>query len=161
MRRKLKSKQASTIRDILTIKKKEPSKPILLFLTGGERTGKTLTSLTLFQSLLRIYRNTANCDPSQLKGIIATYIGKATFNVGGVTLHSANMPFNKVIHLPLISKKLDTLTKHYHEHHVLVIYEASLAGATLLYHLDKCLQKIQHTPTTSFGNIDIIFSSDL
>ena len=73
-----------------------------------------------------------NYDPLQLKGLITAYTGKTTYNVGGVTLHSAlYMPFNKSNYLPLSSEKLDTLTKHFHQLHVLLIDEASLIGATL------------------------------
>jgi hypothetical protein len=97
-----------------------------------------------------------------LKGLITAYTGKAAFNAGGVTLHSAfYMPFKKSNYLPLSTKKLDTLTKHFQQLRVLLIDEASLIGETFLYDIDKRLRKIKHTPTCYFGGLDIIFCGDL
>jgi hypothetical protein len=61
----------------------------------------------------------------------------------------------------LNSEKLDTLTKHFEQLRVLLIDEASLIGATFLYEVDKHLRQIKHTPTSYFGNVDLIFSGDL
>ena len=103
-----------------------------------------------------------NYDPLQLKGLLTAYTRKTTYNAGGVTLHSPlHMPFNKSNYLPLNSKKLDTLIKHFHQLHFLLIDEASLIGATLLYEVDKRLRQIKHTPTCYFGNVDLILSEDL
>ena len=96
IRRQLNKEQAAIVKDILTRNKRAPNEPIYLFLTGGMRTRKTFTAKVLFQSLVRMYNNIIEYDPHKIKGLIKTYIGKATFNVGGVTLHSAFfMPFNK------------------------------------------------------------------
>ena len=111
-----------------------------LFLTGGAGTGKTFTGKAIFQSLVRYYNSRMQYDPLQLKGLITAYTGKAAFNAGGVTLHSAfYMPFDKSKYLPLSTEKLDTLTKHFQQLHVLLIDEVSLIGATFLYDIDKRL----------------------
>ena len=101
-------------------------------------------------------------DPLNPIGIIATYIGNATFNIGDVTLHSAfYMPFNKTNWFSLNNEKLDTLSKHCGQLRVVLIDEASLIGATTLYQIDKRLQQILHIPTCHFANIDVIFLGDL
>jgi hypothetical protein len=71
------------------------------------------------------------------------------------------MHFNKSKYLPLINEKLDTLTKHYKQICVVLIDEVSLVGSTFLYQIDKQLREIKHSPTKSFGNVDIIFCGDL
>lgn len=140
-RRQLNQEQARIVKDILRKKICEPNKPIHLFLTCGAGTGKTFTAKAIFQSLIRFYNMEMNYDPLQLKGLITAYTGKADYNAGGVTLHCAlYMPFNKSNYLPLNSEKLDTLINHFHQLHVLLINEASLIGATLLYEVDKRLR---------------------
>ena len=162
MRRKLNKEQAAIAKDILTKKKKAPNELIHLFLTGGAGTGKTFTAIAIFQSLVRMYNSRIEYDPLKLKGIIRAYIGKEAFNAGGVTLHSAfYMPFNKAEYLPLSNEKLDTITKHYEQLRVVLIDEASLVGSTFLYQIDKRLREIKHSPTTYFGNVNMIFCGDL
>ena len=101
-------------------------------------------------------------DPSKPIGLIATYTRNATFNIGGVTLHSAfYMPFNNKNCLSLNNENLDTLSKHYGQLRVVLIDEASLVGATTLYQIDKRLRQILHMPTCHFANIDVIFLGDL
>ena len=128
---------------------------------AGAGTSKTFTAKAIFQSLVRMYNNMNEYDPTKLKGIITAYTGKATFNAGGVTLHFAlSMSFNKSEYLPLNNEKLDTLTKHYQQLFVMLIDETSLVGSTFLYQIDKRLREIKHSPTTYFRNVDIIFSGD-
>ena len=92
------------------------------------------------------------------KGLMLTYIGKVTFNVGGTTIHYALlMPFNKSSFLPLSNEVLDTLGKLYQELRVVLIDESSLIGSCFLYCIDDQLRNIKHVQTKYFGNIDMIF----
>jgi len=101
-------------------------------------------------------------DPCQLKGIVIAYIGKETFNMGGITLHyEFHLPFKKLEYLFLKGEILETLTKHFERLYIILIDEVSLRGSTLLYHVEKLLYKLKHTLLAYFGNIDVIFSSDL
>jgi hypothetical protein len=100
--------------------------------------------------------------PLQWKGIITAYTGKRAFNVGGITLHYAlYIPFNRSEYFPLNSEKLDSLTKHFEQLHVLLVDEACLIRETFLYEVEKSLQQIKHTPTFYFGNVNLIFYGDL
>lgn len=46
--------------------------------------------------LIRIYDSQNTTDPMKPKGLILAYTGKAAYNAGGTTIHSALlMPFNK------------------------------------------------------------------
>ena len=143
-------------------KLKDPSTPIHLFLTGGAGTGKTFTATTIYQALIWLYNNAINNDPNKPKGLMTTYTGKAAYNIGGSTLHSAfHIPFNKSEFVPLSIETLDTMSKTYSQLHVLLIDEISLVGSIFLGYLDKQLCDIMQFPTKYFGNIDTIFCGDL
>ncbi len=117
-----------------------PDELIYLLLTGGAGTRKTHTAKAIFQSLVCIHNVAFPYNPSQLIGIITAHTGKAAFNAGGVTLHSAfYLPFNKADCPSLNNEKLDTLSKHFQQLCVRLIDEASLVGATTLYQIDKRL----------------------
>ena len=112
--RQLNTEQASIVTDVITRKLYRPDELIYLLLTGGAGIGKTHTAKAIFQSLVRIHNVAFPYNPSQLKGIITTYTGKAAFNVGGVTLHSAfSLPFNNSDCSSLKNENLDTLSKHF------------------------------------------------
>jgi hypothetical protein len=96
------------------------------------------------------------------KGLIVLYTGKATYNVGGTTIHFAFfMPFNKSQFLPLSKKMLDTLSNLYDELQLVFIDETSLIGSRFLYSIDNRLRNIKHVHTKYFGNIDMILCGDL
>jgi hypothetical protein len=116
----------------------------------------------LFQMLIRIYDSNNSSDPMKPKGLIVAYTGKAAYNAGGTTVHSAFlMPFNKSQFLPLSKEMLDTLSKIYDELQLVFIDEASLIGSRFLYSIDNRLRSIKHVHTKYFGNIDMIFCGDL
>jgi hypothetical protein len=122
----------------LTKKKKALKEPIQFFFIGGAGIGKKFLGKAIFQSRVRMYNNRLEYEPLKLKGIITAYTEKASFNAGGVTLHSAFfMPFNKSGYLPLNNEKLGTVTKHYEQIFFVRIDEASLVGSTFLYQIDK------------------------
>lgn len=63
--------------------------------------------------------------------------------------------------VPLASNTLDVLSKEYEKLNFLLTDEASLIGSRFLYSIDKGLHEIMHTPSSPFGNLDIIFCGDL
>ncbi|KAH9289470.1 hypothetical protein KI387_033587, partial [Taxus chinensis] len=124
-------------------------------------TGKTFTAKMIFETLIRIYSNSTKSDPLKPKGLILAFTGKAAYNAGGTTFHSALLlPFNKSLLTPLGAERLDTLSKHYQQLQLVFIDEISLVGAQLLYHTDNRLRDIKQTPTVHFGNIDMVFCGD-
>ena len=82
--------------DIMLKKKLIPNTPIHLLLTGGVGAEKTFVLMLLSQGLLRHYATTLQSNTDSPLALIMAYTGKATFNIGGTTIHSA-------LHLPLVS----------------------------------------------------------
>jgi hypothetical protein len=112
IRRLLNRKQQTILKDIALKKCLNMNSPVHVFFTGGAGTGKTFTAKALFQMLIRIYDSNNSSDPMKPKGLIVSYTGKASYNVGGTTVHSAFlMPFNKSSFLPpAIEAQLDSAT---------------------------------------------------
>ena len=126
----LNKEQQAIVKDIAIRKLKKTDKPLYLFLTGGAGTGKTFTSKAIFQMLIRIYDSHHTIDPLKPKGLILSYIGKASYNADRTTVHFALlMPFNKSSFLPLSNEMLDSLGKLYQDLRIIFIDEASLIGS--------------------------------
>ncbi|XP_059067636.1 uncharacterized protein LOC131858419 [Cryptomeria japonica] len=154
--------QQAIVKDIAIKKMKNMQTPLHLFLTSGEGIGKTFTAKAIYQTLLHLYSASIDNDPDKPKGLITAYTGKSTFNIGGTTLHSTfHIPFNKSNFVPLSTKTLDTMSKHFSQLRVLLIDEISLVGSTFLRYVDKRLCDRMQTPTTAFGGLDTIFCGDL
>jgi hypothetical protein len=112
----LNHEQQTIVKDIVLKKCLNMNNHMHVFLTGGAGTRNTFTAKELFQMLIRIYDSNNSSDPMKPKGLIVSYIGKATYNVGGTTVHSTFlMPFNKSQFLPLSKEMLDTLSQLYEE----------------------------------------------
>lgn len=90
------------------------------------------------------------------------YTGKAAFNIGGTTIHSA-------LHLPLLTNtltslsvdKLDTLSTHYKNLSFVVFDEISLIGMHTFALADSRLRCIKHVHDKPFGGLDVIMCGDL
>ncbi|XP_059067532.1 ATP-dependent DNA helicase PIF1-like [Cryptomeria japonica] len=158
----LSKEQQAIVEDILMKKQQNPDEPLYLFLTGGAGTGKTFTTKAMYQGLLHLYNNAIDSHPDKVKGFLLAYTGKATYNIGGTTLHSALfIPFNKSTSNSLRSERLDVLTKEYQQLRLVLIDEISLIGARMLHCIDKRFREIMQTLTKHFGGLDIIFCGDL
>jgi uncharacterized radical SAM superfamily protein len=86
--------------------------------------------------MLRYYiKDIPNVDPLKPKIMKLTYIGKATFNISGTTIHSTlPIPLNKNFNelKALSDEKHDNLIKHYDQLFLLIINEISLVGNRML-----------------------------
>ncbi|KAE8739095.1 hypothetical protein FOCC_FOCC015418 [Frankliniella occidentalis] len=137
-----------------------PNKQLLHFLTGGAGVGKSLTITTLFQTLYRIFNSEANTDPDELKILLCAPTGKASFNIGGQTLHSAfKLPINtKQLNelSPAVSNTLATKLKALK---VLMIDEISMVGQHTLHMVDQRLRHLFNKEKL-FGGISVIAVGD-
>ena len=112
----LNHEQQTIVNDISLKKRLNMDTPVHLLLTGRAGIGKIFTVKALFQMLIQIYDSNNSSDPMKLKGLILTYRGKASYNVGGTKVHSAFLiPFTNSQFLPLSKEMLDTLSNIYEE----------------------------------------------
>lgn len=115
---------------------------------------------TLFQSLFRLFNKDENSSPDDVKILLCGPTGKASFNIGGQTLHSA-------FHLPTNQKNLNELSPNVsnllsnklHKLKLLIIDEISMVGQHTLDMVDQRLRHLfnKHKP---FGGISVITVGD-
>ena len=102
-------------------------------------------------------------DPLKSKALLMAFIGKAAFNIGGTTIHSAlHIPVNQSLsNLNKLSiETLSKLTEQYEQLQFIVIDEISLVGARMLNAIDQRLRSIKHVQNNFFGGLDVIVTSD-
>jgi len=61
---------------------------ICLFLTWDVETNKTFTLKYVIQKLLQLYNKNMSFDLTKTKDLFMASIGKTTFNIDGLTIHS-------------------------------------------------------------------------
>ena len=101
--RLLNEEQRAIYDDIMYKKRVHFDEPIYLFLTGGAGSGKTFTLQAIVQGLLRMHHKNIKSDPLKSKALLMAFTGKAAFNIGGTTIHSA-------LHIP-VNQSLSNLNK--------------------------------------------------
>jgi hypothetical protein len=102
--------------DIMYKKRVFDNKPIYLFFIGGVGTGKTFILQTIVQGLLRMHHKDLRSDPLKTKALLMAFTGKAAFNIGGTTIHSAlHIPINHSLSNlgKLSTETLSKLTNQY------------------------------------------------
>ena len=160
--RALNSEQRELLDDITLRKKIAPAIPIHLFLTGGAGTGKTHTLLLLVQALQRLYLQKKQFDHEKPHVLLMAYTGKAAYNIGGLTIHSAlHLPIVTKAHTSLSTEKLNILSDRYQNLALVVFDEVSLIGANTFSLADSRLRQILHNHNEPFGGVDVILCGDL
>jgi hypothetical protein len=92
---KLNNEQCFIFDDVMYRKKQNPNEPIHLFITGGASTNKTFTLMFLIQNLISFYNRHPRSNLLKKKALLMAYIGKTTFNIGGIIVHSSfSIPLN-------------------------------------------------------------------
>jgi hypothetical protein len=136
------------------------NKQLLHFVTGGAGVGKSLLIKALYQTLYRFFNMDSNSNPDDPKILLCAPTGKASFNIGGQTLHSAfKLPLNQK-HLHELSAAVSNmLSNKLHALKVIIIDEVSMVGQHILGMVDQRLRHLfdQNKP---FGNISIITVGD-
>lgn len=110
---------------------------LLHFLTGGAGVGKSLVVSALYQTLYRLYNADAESDSDAPKILLCAPTGKASFNIGGQTIHSLfKLPLNQKTLNELSPKVSNTLSAKLRELQVLIIDEISVVGQPQLDMID-------------------------
>jgi hypothetical protein len=139
--------------------KNNPNEPIHLFIIGSAGIDETFTLMLLIQALIHFYNRHPHSNPLKKKALLMAYIGKSTFNIDEITIHSSlSIPLN-CKDLPSLSlERLDNLVKKYDQLQLIFLDEISLIGKRILKFIDLQLISIKRIHTNFFGNLDVIIT---
>ena len=136
--------------------------PLRLFLSGGAGVGKSFVLNALYEGITRFFNKLPGKNPDDVKVIKVAPTGKAAFNIGGNTIHSAfNIPASQGFGYAAIdSDRLNTMRKQYKSLKIIFIDEISMVGSGLFSFLNQRLQQIMGTHSP-FGDLTVIAVGDL
>ncbi|XP_070531546.1 uncharacterized protein [Ptychodera flava] len=159
--RKLNEKQKEIFYHILNWVKTKDAQ-LCLFLTGGAGVGKSMVVKAIYQALLRYLGSLPGENPDLITMILMAPTGKAAYNLGGTTIHSAlQIPASQGFHYRALSTdKLNTLQAKYRNLKVIFIDEISMVGNGMFHYVNLRLQQIMGNKKL-FGGVSIISSGDL
>ncbi|XP_050303800.1 uncharacterized protein LOC126741439 [Anthonomus grandis grandis] len=132
-------------------------------LSGSAGTGKSHLITAITQSLLRHFNSIPGNNPTSLKVLLCAPTGKAAFNIGGITLHSAlSLPISQYGEelVPLSHDVVNTIYCNLCDLKLIIIDEYSMVGARMFDHINSRLQQIFKSDAV-FGNIPIIMCGDI
>lgn len=136
------------------------SLPFYTFLSGGGGVGKSVVVRSIYQGLLKYFNHCHSEDTIKL--LLCAPTGKAAYNIGGVTIHSAfSIPANQGFHFkPLDMQQLNTMRARFQSLKVVIIDEISMVGRSMFNFINLRLQEIMAC-TKPFGNVSILAVGDL
>ena len=110
---------------------------------GESGTGKSNLIKALDQCINRHLRKYDNSEPDKERVILCSFTGKASFNIGGVTLHSAfHLPVRDSDMAPLVSASAEEVRKKYRKLQLVIIDEISMVGANMFAMINDRLKQI-------------------
>lgn len=141
---------------------KTEQNPLYCFLSGGAGVGKSVLLRALHQALIKYLNHKPGENPDEVKVLICAPTGKAAFNVGGCTIHSAfNIPADQGFHFkPLDMQQLSTYQTKFRCLKVLFIDEISMVGKKMFNFINQRLQEIMGC-LEPFGGVSVIAFGDL
>ena len=136
--------------------------PLYHFLSGGAGVGKSVLLKALNQALVKHFSHKAGENPDNVHVLICAPTGKAAFNVGGCTVHSAfHIPTDQGFHFkPHDMQQLSNLQSKFKCLKILFIDEISMVGKNMFNSINLRLQEILDC-TKPFGGVSVISFGDL
>lgn len=141
---------------------KTKNQPIYNFLSGGAGVGKSVLLKALYQALLKFYSHKPGENPDNCQVLVCAPTGKAAYNVGGLTVHSAfNIPADQGFKFkPLDMQQLCSYQTKYKYLKMVFIDEISMVGKRMFNFINLRLQEIMGS-TEPFGGVSVIAFGDL
>ena len=136
--------------------------PLHVFLTGGAGVGKSLVIKAIHQTLMRKLCRPAGENPNDIRILLCAPTGKAAYNIGGKTIHTAvHVPANQSLKVTSLDcEQLNTLQVLYQNLCVIIIDEISMVGSRLFTIINERLKQIKGNKSI-FGGIHVILVGDL
>ena len=140
--------------------------PYRLFLSGAGGVGKTHVIRLIHSDTRKLLALSNQIKPSDVTVLLTAPTGVASFNIGGMTIHSALLIYGGKYGKGVESvafEKLNTLRSKLENLHLLVIDEVSMVGSDMLLNIHKRLDEIKGVSGDSilFGNVCILAVGDL
>ena len=141
---------------------KTSDQPLQLFLSGGAGVGKSTVTNALYEALVRYFNTGPGSNPDDITVVKVAPTGKAAFNIGGNTLHSAfKIPANRgFAYCTLDRDRLNTIRAKFAKLRVIFIDEISMVGFGMINFLNLKLQQIMGSKDP-FGGLSVIAVGDL
>ena len=155
-------KQRKELLSVLHRFKNDAMLPFYEFVSGGAGVGKSMLIRCLYESLIRYFDKIPGANPDMEKVLLVAPTGKAAFNIGGLTLHSAfSLPVNQFSgEMPDLNANVcNTLRTRLIQLKLLIIDEVSMVGSKMLKQLNERLMQIMDS-NQHFGGVSIICVGD-
>jgi PIF1-like helicase/Helitron helicase-like domain at N-terminus/UvrD-like helicase C-terminal domain len=130
--------------------------------TGSAGTGKSVLIKAVHQSLLRYLNAKVGSQPDNVKVLLCASTGKAAYNIGGMTLHSAlalSVSQNSHTMKDLSADVANTIRSRLGELKFIIIDEISMVGAKMIARVDARLKQIFHS-REPYGGVNMLFFGD-
>ena len=141
-----------------------PSYPKMhIFITGAAGVGKSLLIRAITQATVRIANKSIGVsDVNAAKILLTAPTGKAAFNIGGTTLHSAfGLPVHKFETVPPLSAEAaNSLSVRMCEVKTLIVDEISMCSRDNFGLVDKRLRQIFGCEDEWFGGLNVLIFGD-
>ena len=141
---------------------KSSDEALRLFLSGGAGVGKSTVTNALYEALIRYLNSIPGENPDEVKVLKVAPTGKAAYNIGGNTLHSAfKIPANRGFEYCTLDRdRLNTIRGKLSKLEVIFIDEISMVGSGMFKFLNLRLQQIMGTQKP-FGGVSLVTVGDL
>ena len=141
---------------------KSSDEALRLFLSGGAGVGKSTVTNALYEALIRYLNSVPGENPDEVKVLKVAPTGKAAYNIGGNTLHSAfKIPANRGFEYCTLDRdRLNTIRAKLSKLEVIFIDEISMVGSGMFKFLNLRLQQIMGTQKP-FGGVSLVTVGDL
>ncbi|CEP10706.1 hypothetical protein, partial, partial [Parasitella parasitica] len=138
-----------------------PDSSLKLLITGVAGTGKSTLINALYQTLVKFYDSQRDRDLSSVSVLLTGTTGKASYNIGGQTIHSAlSFPNFKMRNIERLSSDVaNSMSVALHGLKFLIIDEVSMLSAKHFNFVDHRLQDIFHS-NFPFGGVNVILVGD-
>uniref|UniRef100_A0A8D8UR91 ATP-dependent DNA helicase n=1 Tax=Cacopsylla melanoneura TaxID=428564 RepID=A0A8D8UR91_9HEMI len=137
--------------------------PVRIFLSGSAGVGKSTVINAIYQSVTNYFDELPGGNNDKIVVLLTAYSGKASYLIGGVTLHTAlALPVSQFGgRMPELSADIaNTIRENLSHTKLLIIDEISFIGSTFFSRIDCRLRQI-FGKNESFGGLSVLVVGDL
>uniref|UniRef100_A0A8D8XYD7 ATP-dependent DNA helicase n=1 Tax=Cacopsylla melanoneura TaxID=428564 RepID=A0A8D8XYD7_9HEMI len=159
---KLNTRQGKIVHHILN-RFRTNETPFRIFLSGSAGVGKSTVINAIYQAVTNYFDELPGGNKDKIVVLLTAYSGKASYLIGGVTLHTAfALPVSQYAgQMPQLSADIaNTIRENLFHTKLLIIDEISFVGSTFFSRIDFRLRQIFGKKDT-FGGLSVLVVGDL